>query len=35
MLTGLPNRALLFDRLEQAMLQSGRQHKSVRRVASN
>lgn len=28
-LTGLPNRALLLDRLKQAMLQAERQHKAV------
>ena len=28
-LTGLPNRALLIDRLKQAMLQAQRQHKAV------
>jgi diguanylate cyclase (GGDEF)-like protein len=28
-LTGLPNRVLLFDRLDQAMLQATRQHKTV------
>jgi len=28
-LTGLPNRTLLLDRLEQAMLQASRQHKAV------
>jgi diguanylate cyclase (GGDEF)-like protein len=28
-LTGLPNRALLLDRLQQAMLQAERQHKAV------
>jgi diguanylate cyclase len=28
-LTGLPNRALLLDRLKQAMLQATRQHKAV------